>query len=64
MGSNPVGGIGQVAQLVEQGTSNPKVEGSIRARPIPTRAGLSETASLVGPADHLGNPRGTEPPEI
>jgi hypothetical protein len=33
-GSNPVGGIGPVAQLVEQGTFNPKVAGSIPARPI------------------------------
>ena len=33
-GSNPVGGIGPVAQLVEQGTFKPKVTGSIPVRPM------------------------------
>jgi hypothetical protein len=37
-------GLGPVAQLVEQGTFNPKVAGSIPARPI--RKGLQPCAFL------------------
>jgi hypothetical protein len=51
--------LGPLAQLVEQGTLNPKVAGSIPARPIILRGtgSLAEVAELLGhskrsPANH------------
>jgi hypothetical protein len=35
--------VGQLAQVVEQGTLNPKVEGSIPSRPI---TDIAQTASV------------------
>jgi hypothetical protein len=56
-GSNPVGGIGPVAQLVEQGTFNPKVAGSIPARPISDDHGEHGNAASARSVLLMASPR-------